>query len=162
MKKRFLLLLLPLLLTGCHALAPADSQSAAPTSQSKVVKVTKPAPVKKKVKPNTTANVDDLTGHYFVNTQDHNEVLQFTADTSGYIFDIQRRVTGGNFTSAAEGLFNAKLTTAGDQYTITGTAQPNAKASTLTFQKLSSTKLRQLPDGPTYTRVKNDDRSTIK
>ncbi|WP_179394374.1 hypothetical protein [Lacticaseibacillus absianus] len=161
--KKSLLLLTILLLSGCHALAPAMRQTptahhVSPSSTTTHVSRQSRAPHA----PNTTAAVDDLVGHYFVNQADHNEVLQFSADTTGYIFDIQRREPGADFTSAAEGIFNATLTTSGSTYTLSGTAQPNAAGSTLQFEKLSATKIRQLPDGPTFKRVRNDDRRTIQ
>lgn len=153
--RALILLAAVLTLAGCQA-APTKTQATKPSATShKVVKqkVKKVAPLK--------AKVSDLIGHYFVNTDNHDQVLQFTASTSGYYLDVQTRQNGEDFTSSQAGIFNGKLTISALTYTFSGTAQPNAQQSTLSFKKLTKTKIQQLPDGPTYRQVKNDDLSTL-
>ncbi|WP_125710284.1 hypothetical protein [Lacticaseibacillus porcinae] len=150
-----LIIALVLSLAGCQA-KPTKTTSSKPSQTStKVVKpkAKKPAPLK--------ARESDLIGHSFVNVDDHDQVLQFTASTSGYYLDVQTRQNGEDFTSSQAGIFNGKLTIADLTYTFTGTAQPNASASTLSFKKISKTKMQQLPDGPIYKHIKDDDLSTL-
>ncbi|WP_407892021.1 hypothetical protein [Lacticaseibacillus sp. N501-2] len=149
-----LIMLLALSLAGCQAQAAPKPEKASSTSTKiQVNKPKHPAPLK--------AKEADLLGHYFVDRDDHNQVLQFTASTSGYYLDVQTRHNGEDFTSSQAGIFNGKLTISGLTYTFSGTAQPNAAQSTISFKKLTKTAMQQLPDGPIYRRVKNDDLSTL-
>lgn len=154
MRKLFMTLAV-LILAGCQAQATSTTKKSTSSSSAKVVvkKPKKKAPLK--------AKVSDLIGHYFVNTDDHDQVLQFTASTSGYYLDVQTRQNGEDFTSSQAGIFNGKLTISALTYTFSGTAQPNAQQSTISFKKLSKTKMQELPDGPIYQQVKNDDLSTL-
>ncbi|WP_203623555.1 hypothetical protein [Lacticaseibacillus sp. 866-1] len=156
MKKILLSAALVLVLAGC------GSQKKAPqTSSSSSVKISKQAAPKKR--PNTKAGMDDLIGHYWVNTADASEVLQITASTDGYFVDVQRYSQAqAGYATASAGVFAARLVLRKHTYTFTGRAQPNAQSSTWVFQKLSATKIKQLPDGPLFRQVKNDDLSTIK
>lgn len=154
--RQLMIFLLAMGLAGCQA-QPAKPKTA--SSSSKVSQISSHKKTVKKVP--LKARVADLIGHYFVNTDDHDQVLQFTASTSGYYLDVQTRQAGADFTSSQAGIFNAKLSVSDKTYTLIGTPQPNAKQSQLSFEKLSATKIQQLPDGPIYRRVENDDLSTL-
>lgn len=153
--RELLMIAAVLTLVGCQAQTTSTTKKASSSSSAKVIvkKAKKKAPLK--------AKTSDLIGHYFVNTDDHDQVLQFTASTSGYYLDVQTRQNGEDFTSSQAGIFNAKLTIADLTYTFSGKAQPNAQQSTLSFKKLSKTKMQQLSDGAIYRQVKNDDLSTL-
>jgi hypothetical protein len=107
------------------------------------------------------AKVADILGHSFVATTDPNRVLQFTASTSGYFMDVQTRQDGQDFATSDAGIFGADITVDGATYTVTGQAQPHATSGSVSFLKRSATTIQQLPNGPTYRRVKNDDLSTL-
>ena len=153
--RKLLIIATGLALAGCQAQETSTTNKTSSSSSVKVLakKPKKKAPLK--------AKTSDLIGHYFVNTGDHDQVLQFMASTSGYYLDVQTRKNGEDFTSSQSGIFNAKLTISDLTYRFSGTAQPNAPQSTLSFKKLSKTKMQQLPDGPIYRQVKNDDLNTL-
>lgn len=154
--RELLMIAVVLTLAGCQAQTTNTTKKSTSASSAKVIvkKAKKKAPLK--------AKTSDLIGHYFVNTDDHDQVLQFTASTSGYYLDVQTRQNGEDFTSSQSGIFNAKLSISDLTYRFSGTAQPNAQQSSLSFKKLTNTKMQQLPDGPIYRQVKNDDLSTLQ
>lgn len=156
MLRKLLLGVVPLLLlTGCGTAAKAPAVSSSSASASKKVV--------RKTQPNTQAGIDDLIGHYWVNTTDPNQVLQITASTDGYFVDVQRYSQAqAGYVTANAGIFAARLALGKHTYTFTGRAQPNAPVNTWKFQKLSATKIKQLPSGPDFRLVKNDDLETIK
>lgn len=153
---RYLILVLTLLtLSACGqqpttAPKPAASHTSSAASQAKSKKAS--------VRPARRA---DLIGHTFVDQSDANRVLIFTASTSGYYMDVQTRRDGEDFASSGAGIFNAKLSVSAQSYTLTGTAQPNAATNSLRFEKLTNTSFKQLPAGPTYKCVTNDDLRTL-
>lgn len=158
MKKIAPFLLVILLLAGCSAGGTKETTS---THSSQKASSTRQSTASKRKKPDLTAAADDLAGHTFVAVDDHNQALQFYADTAGYLMDVLTREPGADFVTSRAGVFNAQLATSGSTYTLTGTAQPNAASGTVRFEKRGAKTIRQLPDGPTYRRVKNDDLSTV-
>lgn len=154
MKKLIISLVALLALTGCGH--PAAEQPAASSSAAS------PQLKKSSKRPNTKAGIDDLIGHYWLNTEDPDQVLQITASTGGYFIDVQRYTAAqAGYATASAGVFAASLTLNQDTYTFSGKAQPNATSATWQFKKLSRTRIQQLPAGPVFRRVKNDDLTTI-
>ncbi|MFD1483910.1 hypothetical protein ACFQ5J_01430 [Lacticaseibacillus baoqingensis] len=152
---RYLILLLSVLtLSACHRKPPAAAPAPTPAASSRASH----ASASKRLQ----AQVADLLGHAFVDRADHSQALVFTASTSGYFMDVQTRSAGQTFTTSDAGIFAADITVSQLTYTIKGQAQPHAATGTMQFVKRSATTIQQLPDGPVYRRVKNDDLSTIK
>lgn len=156
MKKILIAAVLLLALAGC------GTQSASQSSSHSHASVHRAQPKRPK-RPNTKAGIDDLTGHYWVNTTDKDQVLQITASTDGYFLDVQQYAKDqAAYTTTNAGVFAAKLTLTKHTYTFTGTPQPHAKLATWQFKKLATTRIKQLPDGPVFRRVKDDDLTTLK
>ncbi|MGV7801873.1 hypothetical protein PJN14_30310, partial [Mycobacterium kansasii] len=79
-----------------------------------------------------------------------------TSSTSGYYLETLAN-RDGVFESTDSGIFAADLTLKGRIFTFTGKAQPQASANTIHFQLTKTGNLKQLPDGPVYKKVPQDD-----
>ena len=102
------------------------------------------------------ATLGTLVGHAFVQTKDATKAIRVTSSTSGYYLETLAN-RDGVFESTDSGIFAADLTLKGRIFTFTGKAQPQASANTIQFQLTKTGNLKQLPDGPVYKRVPQDD-----
>ncbi|EPC12424.1 hypothetical protein [Lacticaseibacillus paracasei] len=148
MKKRYLLLAAILILSGCSQTTSTPKKttsSSSATSQSHTVKKAVPK-----------ATLGTLVGHAFVQTKDATKAIRVTSSTSGYYLETLAN-RDGVFESTDSGIFAADLTHKGRIFTFTGKAQPQASANTIQFQLTKTGNLKQLPDGPVYKKVPQDD-----
>lgn len=160
---RKMLWLMPVILlgiTGCHTSnRQQTTQSSAHSTHQESTKTSSKA---KATTPLTPATIDDLSGHYFVAVTDHDTVMHVYGTTSGYVLEYLTKSNGADYTTSNTGLFNAQVKTTTTTYTFTGTGQTHALATTVTFKKLSKTKIQRESDQVTFKRVSHDDLSTIK
>ncbi|RND52675.1 hypothetical protein FAM18113_02046 [Lacticaseibacillus paracasei] len=102
------------------------------------------------------SDLGTLVGHAFVQTKDATKAIRVTSSTSGYYLETLAN-RDGVFESTDSGIFAADLTLKGRIFTFTGKAQPQASANTIQFQLTKTGNLKQLPDGPVYKKVPQDD-----
>ena len=101
-------------------------------------------------------NITIAHGHAFVQTKDATKAIRVTSSTSGYYLETLAN-RDGVFESTDSGIFAADLTLKGRIFTFTGKAQPQASTNTIQFQLTKTGNLKQLPDGPVYKKVPQDD-----
>lgn len=160
---RKMIWLLPVILlglTGCQAANSHQTSSSSKAGQSRATSQT--SRKKKATKPLTPATIDDLSGHYLVAVTDHDTVMHVYGTTSGYVLEYLTKTDGADYTTSNQGLFNAQVKTTTTTYTFTGTGQTHALATSVTFKKLSASKIQRESDQVTFKRVTHDDLSTIK
>ena len=147
--KKLIFLTILILLSGCSSTTPASKSTSKQPAASTVTSHVKPT---KKTVPKATLST--LVGHAFV--QVDKKAIRVTSSTSGYYLETLAN-QGGVFESTDQGIFAAQLTLKSRVFTFTGKAQPQAASSTLQFQLTKKGQLKQLPNGPVYKKVPQDD-----
>ena len=140
-----------ILLSGCSSTTPTSKSTSKQPAASTVTSHVKPT---KKTVPKATLST--LVGHAFVQVDNRKKAIRITSSTSGYYLETLANQSGV-FESTDQGIFAAQLTLKGRIFTFTGKAQPQAASSTLQFQLTKKGQLKQLPDGPVYKKVPQDD-----
>ena len=149
--KKLICLTILILLSGCSSTTPASKSTSKQPATSTVTSHVKP--IKKTV---PKATLSTLVGHAFVQVDNRKKAIRITSSTSGYYLETLSN-QGGVFESTDQGIFAAQLTLKSRVFTFTGKAQPQAASSTLQFQLTKKGQLKQLPNGPVYKKVPQDD-----
>ena len=139
--KKLICLTILILLSGCSSTTPTGKSTSKQPATSTVTSHVKPT--KKTV---SKATLSTLIGHAFVQVDNRKKAIRVTSSTSGYYLE-----------STDQGIFAAQLTLKSRVFTFTGKAQPQAASSTLQFQLTKKGQLKQLPNGPVYKKVPQDD-----
>lgn len=149
--KKLICLTILILLSGCSSTTPTSKSTSKQPATSTVTSHVKP--IKKTV---PKATLSTLVGHAFVQVDNRKKAIRITSSTSGYYLETLSN-QGGVFESTYQGIFAAQLTLKSRVFTFTGKAQPQAASSTLQFQLTKKGQLKQLPNGPVYKKVPQDD-----
>lgn len=153
--KKIVWLMLILILSGCSQGAPTAKSSSNQSTTSK--RTSKPSKARQKAKKAPPkASLSTVVGHAFVQQDDQKNAIRVLSSTSGYYLETLSN-QDGDFESTDQGIFAAQLTLKDRTFTFTGKAQPQAASNTVQFQLTKKGLLKQLPDGPFYKKVPNDD-----